>query len=83
MLFNKLTLIQRVSNINASVYDKWKNICWLMIVGDKCMEWYVGWKGEDINPFPSRANPLRIEGYIFVNNALFTNGHNARCCKLR
>lgn len=42
MLFNELAFIQRVSNINASVYDKWKNICWLMIVGDKCMEWYVG-----------------------------------------
>jgi hypothetical protein len=42
MLFNELAFIQRVSNINASVYDKWRSICWLMIVGGKWVEWYVG-----------------------------------------
>jgi hypothetical protein len=71
MLFNELAFIQRVSNINASVYDKWRSICWLTIVGGKWVEWYVGWRGEDINPFPSQANPFRIEGYIFVNSARF------------
>jgi len=31
-----------------------------------------GVRGGGVNPFPSQANPLRVEAYIFVNNPLFT-----------
>ena len=45
---------------------------------EECVKGNVGSNQSTINPFPARANPFPLDGYIFVNSARFITTYAGR-----